>query len=308
MSIEPSTLGSSPWRQLRGAAILCIAFSLTVELLSIDRVGDLSLLQPRPLTVAVVDAPLADVLLGRTIELDLPELGAQGPATVRAIQPCPEVETANHAGRRLITGTFHHSAGNVLKLEIEKATSPIGVTPNHPFWSADRHAFVEAGQLLVGEQLQQADGTLVQVTRITPHTGPPVEVYNLEVDAEHVYHVGAGGVLVHNTYPTSLTHYTSSNRLGEILESARLFASKGVKNARYGPGQYFTDLVPGDLTKWQIARRLFGTPKVGRKMEAFLQVDVSDLPIMQVAPHIFLLEGENSLDLLGRILNSGLTP
>ncbi len=52
----------------------------------------------------------------------------------------------------------------------------------------------------MGEHLQRADGTLTQVTRITPRRGPPVEVFNLEIDAEHVYHVGDGGVLVHNTY------------------------------------------------------------------------------------------------------------
>jgi hypothetical protein len=31
-------------------------------------------------------------------------------------------------------------------------------------------------------------------------------VYNLEVDAEHVYHVGASGVLVHNSYRTYITY------------------------------------------------------------------------------------------------------
>ncbi len=205
-----------------------VEWLLAETLLRIESEDDLSQLLPRPLTVAVADAPLADVLLGRTIELDLPELGAQGPATVRAIRPCPEVETANHAGRRLITGTFHHSAGNVLKLEIEDAAGPIGVTSNHPFWSADRQAFVEAGQLQVGEQLQQADGTLVQVTRITPHTGPPVEVYNLEVDAEHVYHVGAGGVLVHNTYPLlqDMHHGTPTAVINKLRTQFGLIRSK----------------------------------------------------------------------------------
>ncbi|MFN6105616.1 MAG: hypothetical protein ACK5EA_14395, partial [Planctomycetaceae bacterium] len=44
-------------------------------------------------------------------------------------------------------------------------------------------------------------GTLRQVTRITPRRGPPVAVFNLEVDAEHVYFVSTAGVLVHNAYP-----------------------------------------------------------------------------------------------------------
>jgi hypothetical protein len=75
---------------------------------------------------------------------------------------------------------------------------PFGCTDNHPFWSVDRDQFVEAGQLRIGENLQSADGTLVQVTRITPRRGPPVDVFNFEVDVDHVYHVGNTGVLVHN--------------------------------------------------------------------------------------------------------------
>ena len=209
-----------------------VEWLLAETLLRIESEDDLSLLLPRPLTVAVAGAPLADMLLGRTIELDLPELGAEGPATVLAIRPCPEVETANHAGRRLITGTFHHSAGNVLKLEIEDAAGPIGVTSNHPFWSADRQAFVEAGQLQVGEQLQQADGTLVQITRITPHTGPPVEVYNLEVDAEHVYHVGVGGVLVHNTYPYSTPALLGPNGVQGVMGQMNLNAQQALQRFR----------------------------------------------------------------------------
>lgn len=55
-------------------------------------------------------------------------------------------------------------------------------------------------QLRIGEHLHQADGTLTQVTRITPRRGPPVPVFNFEMDVEHVYHVGAGGVLVRNQY------------------------------------------------------------------------------------------------------------
>jgi hypothetical protein len=115
-----------------------------------------------------------------------------------AIEPCPALEAAGRPGRRLITGTFRHSAGNLLDAQIAGEPAPLGVTDNHPFWSEDRQAFVPAGELRPGERLRRADQTLTQITRITPRTGPPVPVYNLEVDAEHVYHVGASGVLVHN--------------------------------------------------------------------------------------------------------------
>lgn len=145
-----------------------------------------------------VDLSLQRLLLGQSIYLDLPALGAQGPATVTAIDACPSLDAAM-PGRRLVTGTFRHSAANVIDVQIGSESEPFGVTDNHPFWSVDRDQFVEAGQLKIGENLQCADTTITQVTRITPRRGPPVEVYNFEVDAEHVYHVGSSGVLVHNT-------------------------------------------------------------------------------------------------------------
>jgi len=132
------------------------------------------------------------------IDLDLPELGAQGLAKVTAIAPCPPLD-AVESGRRLVTGTFRHEAANVIEVQVGSESQPFGCTDNHPFWSVDREQFVEAGQLRIGENLQSADGTLVQVTRITPRRGPPVDVFNFEVDVDHVYHVGTTGVLVHNT-------------------------------------------------------------------------------------------------------------
>jgi hypothetical protein len=117
---------------------------------------------------------------------------------VLAIEPCPPL--ASGPGRT-VTGTFAHSAADVLDLEIEGLDTPLGCTANHPFWSEDRQDFVPAGSLTIGEHLRTESGTLRQVTRITPRRGPPVAVFNLEVDAEHVYYVSTAGVLVHNTYP-----------------------------------------------------------------------------------------------------------
>ena len=134
--------------------------------------------------------------VGSIIELDLPELGAAGPAQVLAIEPCPDIEPGN---RPLITGTFEHTAANEIDLEIENEAAPIGTTDNHPFWSEDRQEFVEAGELKIGETLRLADGRTTCLTSITPRAGPQT-VYNLEVSGEHVYHVGNTGVLVHNSY------------------------------------------------------------------------------------------------------------
>ncbi len=50
----------------------------------------------------------------------------------------------------------------------------------------------------IGEHLLTANGSLATVRSLTKR--PQREtVYNIEVDAEHVYYVGQSGVLVHNT-------------------------------------------------------------------------------------------------------------
>ena len=161
------------------------------------------------------DYKLQQLLLGQRIYLDLPELGAQGLAKVTAIDPCPALDAAE-SGRRLVTGTFRHAAANVIDVQVGGETEPFGCTDNHPFWSVDRGQFVEAGQLQIGENLESADGTIVQVTRITPRRGPPVDVFNFEVDVDHVYHVGTTGVLVHNA-----CHHTIPKYLGGFRNQPR---------------------------------------------------------------------------------------
>jgi len=101
----------------------------------------------------------------------------------------------------LVTGTFSHQSGEVFDIVVDGLTEPIGCTGAHPFWSEDRHEFNPARDLRLGEILRTESGTLRQITRITPRRGPPVPVFNLEVDAEHVYYVSVNGVLVHNACP-----------------------------------------------------------------------------------------------------------
>jgi len=95
------------------------------------------------------------------------------------------------------------------------------VTSNHLFWSADRQAFVPAGELLAGERVASTTGT-ARIDRVEPRPGPEV-VYNFEVHGEHVYYVTDSGLLAHNKCVTPLF-------------------GKGLKNGRYhrlkGQGLY----------------------------------------------------------------------
>jgi hypothetical protein len=116
-----------------------------------------------------------------------------GQAEVRSIGPCPPI--AGGTGR-IVTGTFRHSAANIIDLHVDGLSEPIGTTANHPFWSIDRQSFVRADSLQPGERLRGADGPHA-VVGVIPRAAPEA-VYNLEIQVDHVYHVSSGGLLVHN--------------------------------------------------------------------------------------------------------------
>jgi len=108
----------------------------------------------------------------------------------------------------------------------------------------------------------------------------------------------------------TLFHFTSEEGRKGILESGVLNASTNPRNARYGPGQYLTDINPqevssGRMTAGQLARRLFGQPWAGRKTQSWVEIDVSGLPVENPVPNIFRIPGEGPLDLAGRIVSSG---
>ncbi|EJX04896.1 secreted protein, partial [gut metagenome] len=60
--------------------------------------------------------------------------------------------------------------------------------------------------------------------------------------------------------PETLIHYTTENGYKSIMESKQLLPSVGIKHARYGDGQYFTDLNSIDYTVGQLSRRLYRVP------------------------------------------------
>ena len=80
----------------------------------------------------------------------------------------------------------------VLDHGVKGLERPIGTTANHPFWSEDRHRFVRADRLEIGERLRSRVGT-ARVLSVTPRTTPET-VYNLEVNVSHVYHVAGTGI------------------------------------------------------------------------------------------------------------------
>jgi hypothetical protein len=151
---------------------------------------DIELLRPAEWLEAVEAEP------GAVLEVDLPELGAEGEAEILAVESCPPIDAPPSPDCRVITGRFCHASAEILDLRVTGLPEPIGVTANHPFWSEDRQAFLPAGHLHPGERLRTAADQLCTVLSLRP--APAQAVYNIEVDLEHVYFVSTSGILVHN--------------------------------------------------------------------------------------------------------------
>jgi hypothetical protein len=130
--------------------------------------------------------------VGDAIELNMPEMGCEGQASILAIEPCPELELGSG---RVVTGLFRHSAGQVYDLSLEGSSEPIGITALHPVWSVDARAWISASELVAGARLTGLSGEAILRTMLPRDIEP---VYNIEVDADHCYRVGEQGLLVHN--------------------------------------------------------------------------------------------------------------
>jgi RHS repeat-associated protein len=135
-----------------------------------------------------------EVLLDHTFVLEISDtLTAQA----RVLDVQPAFLDADAPGS-LVTGRFDHTSHNVYELVFEGADAVVRTTGDHPFYSADRAAFVPASELAIGEAVETANGTLrVSSARALEGT---YRVYNLEVAGAHEYLVTTEGFRVHN-YP-----------------------------------------------------------------------------------------------------------
>ncbi|MFZ4544657.1 MAG: polymorphic toxin-type HINT domain-containing protein [Saprospiraceae bacterium] len=152
--------------------------------------------------------------IGAGVFLAMPEMGVQGYATLvglshyrnTKILANGEADDDPNYQHSPVTGIFEHQASDLYRLTLSNQDT-IGVTGEHPFYSLDRHGFVNAKELHPGEQLL-AKGGSVHVAGIE-HVLESQPVYNLEVREWHNFLVGGSGVVVHN-----------SCLFGEIVEQA----------------------------------------------------------------------------------------
>ncbi|MCF2530902.1 polymorphic toxin-type HINT domain-containing protein [Yinghuangia soli] len=131
---------------------------------------------------------IEDVKVGDLVLATDPETGETGPRPVTA----------------LILGEGEKTLVDIsVAIEDAEGTkfSTITATDGHPFWAANRNAWVDAVDLLPGDFVQTSAGTYVQITALDVRTESWRRVHNLTIADLHTYFVIVGGlpVLVHNT-------------------------------------------------------------------------------------------------------------
>ena len=135
---------------------------------------------------------------GGTIHLEVTEAGLEGRARVVSLSDDVTVDSRTAYGA-IVMATIRHENASVIELVLDgDEANALGVTPNHPLYSADRDAWVPAGEFEVGEHVETQDGVTATVTSIRDE-GRRETVYNLEVYRAQTYHVGEQRLLAHNT-------------------------------------------------------------------------------------------------------------
>lgn len=140
---------------------------------------------------------------GGQIVIEIEEMGLAGVAAVDSVLDAPQI--AEEPGN-VVTGVFtHFPSDRLLEIRLANSKSVITCTCEHMLWCENRHGFVSAEDLTRGDTLRSYDQGEISIASI--EVSRRLEpVYNLEVHAQHVYHVGKDSVLVHNAKATHAHH------------------------------------------------------------------------------------------------------
>ena len=135
---------------------------------------------------------------GSLVSLKYEDLDVSQFGVVMHVAPCPEIAPNSFTGEgQVVVSRFTSFDVELLvRLDFDGSQSLTG-TSIHRIWSLDRQDWVAMGDLEIGERLQ---GTSGPVTITSTHLVAQTQnVYNIEVQGEHVYEVTELGILVHNT-------------------------------------------------------------------------------------------------------------
>lgn len=105
-----------------------------------------------------------------------------------------------------------------------------------------------------------------------------------------------------------LYHYTSEQGYQGILESLKINPSlraNNPKDARYGDGQYVSNLLPGEKRPGQLSMLFFGIPWAGKRFTHHIGISVKGLNVIYGRPHVYVIKNSKPLDISKRLKDHG---
>jgi hypothetical protein len=256
-------------------------------------------------------------------------LMADGSATpISTVKIGDKVKAVDPATGKAVTGTVtatyvnNDTAFTDLTFTATVVGKPVKTTlhttSHHRIWDQSTRSFSHAIDLPTGHQVRTTDGHTWTLTGHRSWTGHE-RMYDITVNDAHTFYVLAGNtpILVHNCGEAaeaasggsqSLYHYTNEAGHDGITSSGEMRPSlkaNNPKDARYGDGQYLTDIVPGTKTPGQLSAAFLRVGWLGRNFTHYVEIDVSGLNVVEGRPGVFVIPNNGPLDLTGRILSSG---
>ena len=159
-----------------------------------------------------------------TFQVNVEELDIDGEAAVLRVLPCPPLQAGEG---QVVTGTFRHFSDQLVAVRIAGEPEPIVCTSGHLFWSAGRQKFVSAAALKRTENVSFNSNALGAVLSVRASEGTE-PVYNLEINATHVYQVGSQGILVHNATFGNCAGASSVGKLSQPLRNKMKRIGNGI--------------------------------------------------------------------------------
>ena len=104
-----------------------------------------------------------------------------------------------------------------------------------------------------------------------------------------------------------LYHYTNKKGMDGIVESMELNPSlkaNNPKDARYGNGQYLSDIKPYAQTPVSLAKKFINVPNK-YKYTHYIEINVTGLNVISGRDGVFVIPNDVPLDLTNRIVSTG---
>lgn len=106
----------------------------------------------------------------------------------------------------------------------------------------------------------------------------------------------------------AMYHYTSEVGYKGILNTKTILPSlkaNNPKDARFGEGQYMSDIFPGTKRPAQLSMIFFGIPWAGKRFTHYLAINVRGLNVIYGRMHVYLIKNKKPLDITERLLKHG---